>query len=125
MTSKEEKLIEELNKCETQKSYENVRYTLIDDELRAYIEESLERLEVLEKANVELVNESTYYQVLKDKYEEDKAIAWEENEKLKKAIEIIANKIWFAFGLDAHKDDELLQYLTQQEYELLKEVLGK
>lgn len=42
MTSK---LIEALNKCETRKSYENVRYTLIDDELRAYIEESLERLE--------------------------------------------------------------------------------
>jgi len=51
MTSK---LIEALNKCETRKSYENVRYTLVDDELRAYIEESLERLEVLELENKDL-----------------------------------------------------------------------
>ena len=47
------KLIEELNKCETQKSYENVRYTLVDDELRDYIEESLECL-ALEQENEKL-----------------------------------------------------------------------
>lgn len=63
MTSK---LIEALNKCETQKSYENVRYTLIDDELRAYIEESLKRLEELEKEN----------QMLKDKGALSLTVEW-------------------------------------------------
>ena len=36
-------LLAELNKCETIKSHENVRYTLIDDELRSYIEDELKR----------------------------------------------------------------------------------
>lgn len=35
-------LLAELNKCETIKSHENVRYTLVDDELRSYIEDELE-----------------------------------------------------------------------------------
>ena len=37
----------------------------------------------LKQANNELVNESTYYQVLKDKYEEESAIFYEKNVKIK------------------------------------------
>ena len=43
------KILEALHKCETQKSCENVRYTLVDDQLRDYIEQDLEKLERLEK----------------------------------------------------------------------------
>lgn len=70
MTSK---LIEALNKCETQKSYENVRYTLVDDELRAYIEERLEALaNVNKKLRIDISNlNSSYLDISK------------ENEKLK------------------------------------------
>ena len=41
--NKIDNLLATLNKCETIKSHENVRYTLIDDELRSYIEDKLER----------------------------------------------------------------------------------
>ena len=60
------------------------------DNLLSLLKQDLERLEVLEKENKELkeennelVNESTYYQVLKDKYEEDSAIIYEKNVKIK------------------------------------------
>lgn len=41
--NKVDNLLSALNKCETIKSHENVRYTLVDDELRSYIEDELER----------------------------------------------------------------------------------
>lgn len=43
-------LLAELNKCETIKSSENVRYTLVDDELRSYIEDELEHFKELRSA---------------------------------------------------------------------------
>ena len=43
-------LLAELNKCETIKSHENVRYTLIDDELLSYIEDELEHFKELRSA---------------------------------------------------------------------------
>ena len=132
MTGKEAKLIEALNKCDTQKSYENVRYTLIDDELRAYIEESLERLKVLEIENrrLNIILDDTKSDYLKTLRERENLK--QENEKLKKVIEIIKNKrvnLNLLFQepntLEAYNNYCLPIYkLTQQEYELLNEVLG-
>ena len=61
-------LLAALNKCETIKSHENVRYTLIDDELRSYIEDELEHSKELldkEKPAVPILYEAEY----KDTYE--------------------------------------------------------
>lgn len=145
MTSK---LIEALNKCETQKSYENVRYTLVDDELRDYIEESLERLEAINKVwhdnePMESVDFKAYQlQILYDYInakEKEIKIFKEENEKLKKVIEIIKKIVSIPLEDDFAKvkiDKETkekthfyalsIKYLIDElEYELLKEVLGK
>lgn len=137
MTSK---LIEALNKCETQKSYEGVTYTLIDDELRAYIEESLERLEVLEKENKELWENIEKYNHKFASVERKKADLIKENEKLKKAIEILIRekikpsaflgtlknyKEVYGFDMPYEKACILLDCdITEEEFLLLKEVLG-
>ena len=89
--------------------------------------QDLERLEVLErnsdkviKDSVKLINRNLELQ--------------QENEKLKKAIEIIIekdvniqillNSFRFELGLEFYnKHDFIYEQLTQQEYELLKEVL--
>ena len=140
------KLIEALNKCETRKSYENVRYTLVDDELRDYIEESLERLEVLEKENQELWKNIEKYNHKFAEVERKKCDLQQENEKLlvnknvaqvlaikyKKAIEILNDKMPIQFlGYNKYgaKPYEIISNgfvigLEQQEYDLLKEVLG-
>ena len=113
------------------------------------IKQDLERLEVLEKENqelnenaVSLAYENAGYQITIEDYEIENVDLREENEKLKKAIEIIKTKRvdidkllyinnfreynkYLTFKLDG------ITYLkgvscklTQQEYELLKEVLG-
>lgn len=123
MTSK---LIEALNKCETQKSYENVRYTLIDDELRAYIEEALERLETLEKENKkwrEIVGCDLCEALGRE-------ILLEQNEKLKKAIRLL--KLMFEFEVDVETetiycclgDVSLSGADLIEDFEELKEVLN-
>jgi uncharacterized protein (UPF0335 family) len=119
MTSK---LIEALNKCEIQKSYENVRYTLIDDELRAYIEESLERLEALE-------NENDKYKwqerVLNDILTGTKYDAKEIMElliKVKNTIEILKSFIFVSGDVDF--DSFVTSNYTEQQIEELKAVFG-
>jgi protein-tyrosine phosphatase len=88
-----------------------------------YILQLQARLEVLENEN-QILNQS-----VKDTYDTSQEIIYElkqENEKLKKAIEILKDK--FAFKLKNNKLEFLYNYqyfeLTKQEYELLKEVLG-
>ena len=55
----------------------------------------------------------------------------EENIKLKKAIEILKNKTVVILALELSKDSDdynrmtSFENITQEEYELLKEVLGK
>lgn len=48
--NKIENLLAALNKCEAIKSYENVTYTLIDDELRSYIQKELEQFKQFKSA---------------------------------------------------------------------------
>lgn len=119
MTSK---LIEALNKCETQKSYENVRYTLIDDELRAYLEESLKLLEQLEKDNKlldetmeaddkiiqQLIKENQDLKGLVDSLNKEQIIGvemytdlWNENENRKKALKILKEYLNIEVDIDS------------------------
>lgn len=85
MTSK---LIEGLNKCDTTKSYEGVRYTLIDDELRSYIEESLKRLEILEQVATQdcIAGEQVGLQIVNNLIERGNTYK-QETKKLKKSIQ--------------------------------------
>lgn len=132
MTSK---LIEALNKCETRKSYEGVTLTLIDDELLAHIEESLERLEVLEKENKDLQAKVYELDTLKLAIQNGLFKATiQENEKLKKVIEILIGELNIGLIKDIQKYDFVYYWLSLNgiaekeiskiKYELLKEVLG-
>ncbi len=103
------------------KNIESLALTLQNERLK-------ERLEVLEQEN-KILKMS-----VKDTYDTGQEIIGEltqENEKLKKAIEIIKNKLELEFNLDEywkgvhyHLWSENGCEITQQEYELLKEVLG-
>ena len=93
----------------------NIRDNLIDT-----IKQDLERLEIERQA----------YKNLKELYDIDTKSLLQENEKLKNAIEILKNKIsisvnrtvvWF----ETEKGCVIFKIDTQQEYELLKEVLGE
>lgn len=119
MTSKEyiKSKLEYLTRYEPSLSFDIDMYELI---LKA-----LERLEMLEKENQEL----------KELQELNKQGLWnlkQENEKLKKAIEIL--KKYYKFKLFPPAMDNIPEisistdwehYISQQEYELLKEVLGE
>lgn len=105
------------------------------------IKQDLDRLEKLEKKNASLQSEIDGLQNKNKKLLVNKNIAQgiatklkQENDKLKKAIEILNDKFKFELGVSTVKEKyyyslEFLynyQYfrITQEEYELLKEVLG-
>ena len=122
MTSREalEKVIEDIS---LEWGYEG-----IEDELREKLKplyEDLDRLEKLEKENQELKNKNSALELWDKCYTK-------ENSKLKKAIEIIRDKNVNIVYIKIFKDYKLYsQYytgsskdiLTNEEYELLKEVL--
>ena len=85
------------------------------------IKQDLERLEMLEKENKELWKNIEKYNHKFAEVERKKCDLMQENEKLKKAIEIITSKdvcvVYNEIYIPRTK-------LTQQEYDLLKEVLG-
>lgn len=91
------------------------------------IKYDLERLEVLE-----IDNKRLYEDIIMAFASRDKALEmWnnrkEENEKLKKAIEILKNKVSITVKIPyvwvETKDNCVYFKVNQQEYELLKEVL--
>lgn len=97
------------------------------------IKQDLERLKALEKENKEYFEIITKQAYLLNNKHIDRPfieILQQENEKLKKAIEIIKNKLELEFNLDEywkgvhyHLWSENGCEITKQEYELLKEVL--
>ena len=111
------------------------------------IKQDLERLEMLEKENKQHIKNVRMQIGQKTLLSVENARLQQENEKLKKAIEILKEKPEvLEFGLENFEWDEYTQYycyfyewteffddemeyksneftLTQQEYELLKEVL--
>lgn len=87
------------------------------------IKQDLDRLEKLEKENKELRKSIK-------SWNENGGNLLKENTKLKKAIEILKNKTVVIVALKLSKDlndyNRMTSFenLTQEEYELLKEVLG-
>ena len=96
------------------------------------IEKDLERLEKLEKENKVLREKVNHFKNVKNRYRRNEKFVEKENEKLEKAIEIL-NRFHFKLNETRHNytgfelwTDSLLEYeeITQEEYELLKGVLG-
>lgn len=139
MQSKE--ALQQLNNFISREKHINSERNKTINECINTIKQDLERLEVLEKENIELqlqleqLEDSAkirmqqadeYATILKEKYLDLK----QENEKLKKALEIIKNKLELEFNLDEywkgvhyHLWSENGCEITKQEYELLKEVI--
>ena len=126
---------------------ENDKINLYSEYLVECITQDLERLEMLEKENKQHIKNVRMQIGQKTLLSVENARLQQENEKLKKAIEILKEKPEvLEFGLENFEWDEYTQYycyfyewteffddemeyksneftLTQQEYELLKEVL--
>ena len=99
-----------------------------DKKVIEIIKQDLERLEALEKENVELRQEVSALEDYSYDVDCEKEFLIKENEKLKKVIEILKEHLYVK-ELDI---DYILEFnslysnhLTKQEYELLKEVLDK
>lgn len=111
-----------------QLSYTDDHWTTSDRIMLTKILKDLERLEALEKENKEIeelyLNENKHWCETIDSLRK-------ENEKLKKAIEILKRRVISLKGIkDCESATEYNRYtslglITQQEYELLKEVLGE
>ena len=109
-------------------SYTDDHLTTSDRIMLNKILKDLERLEALEKAYKKVVESIVHYEYTKQRLE---------NEKLKKAIEILKKYIDFNFDLCGKGEIMLLEqnecpidlttikFQSQQEYDLLKEVLGE
>ena len=84
------------------------------------MKQDLERLEVLEKEHL------PYLQLLTNnaKYQCDNEMLLQENEKLKKAIDILKKYLYVVMDNSGHIINAD-GYLLKQEYDLLKEVLGE
>ena len=105
-------------------TYLNSQFPFLED--IETIKQDLDRLEQLEKENQELVVNKNVAQGIAIKLKE-------ENDRLKKALEILKDKFKFELGVSVVKEKyyyslEFLynnQYFTisQEEYKLLKEVL--
>jgi superfamily I DNA/RNA helicase len=109
---------------------DNLKYKDLWKEALNTIKQDLERLEALEKENQELNDVIEKYNHLNVQSFFIRDREREENEKLKKAFEILKNKTKikaypFANRLSFENGCTRYEYkLTQQEYDLLKEVLG-
>ena len=110
--------------------YGNSGFQTDEEELEGLnaIKQDLERLEALEKENVELRQEVSALEDYSYDVDCEKEFLIKENEKLKKVIEILKEHLYVK-ELDI---DYILEFnslysnhLTKQEYELLKEVLDK
>ena len=108
-------------------------YYFMAYEDRKIIEHDLDRLEKLENENKVLREKVNHFKNVKNRYRRNEKFVEKENTKLKKAIEILNDKFKFELGVSTVKEKyyyslEFLynyQYfrITQEEYELLKEVL--
>ena len=134
MTSKE--ALKQLNNFISREKHINSERNKTINECINTIKQDLERLETLEKQNEELFGICAKQAYIINNKHIDKTFneeLQEENEKLKKVIEIIKNKrvnLNLLFQepntLEAYNNYCLPIYkLTQQEYELLNEVLGE
>ena len=152
MTSKE--ALEQLNIFISREKHINSEKNKIVNDCVSQIKQALERLEVLEKNSdkvikdsVNLINKNLELQQTNEKLEKDNNTleallsqtkidyvkTLSENEKLKKVIEFLKNKLTVEIKQHICSDSYYLDYsdycyvdsnLTQQEYDLLKEVLG-
>ena len=94
------------------------------------IKQDLDRLEKLEKGNKILREKVNHFKNVKNRYRRNEKFVEKENAKLKKTIEIL--KDYFEIWLNYEEEEifggfEINGYhqINKQEYELLKEVLGK
>ena len=87
------------------------------------IKQDLDRLEELEKENQVLREKVNHFKNVKNRYRRNEKFVEKENAKLKNAIDIFKRKMIIV----KLRDNEYIihgnEYITKEQYELLKEVL--
>lgn len=116
--------------CDDELLYEQ-NGIMFPNELYTIIEKDLDRLEKLEKENKVLREKVNHFKNIKNRYRRNEKFVEKENAKLKKTIEILKDKLEITlyshdeyFNPPMINGTEIFKNLTQEEYELLKEVLG-